>query len=51
MPISRMELGRLYKKDFFSDKEEFDYNTYIIMSSRVEKMSLELESLPGILAK
>jgi hypothetical protein len=51
MLISRMELGSLYRKDFFSYKGESAYNIYNTMSSRVEKISLERDSLPGILAK
>jgi hypothetical protein len=37
--------------DFFSSNAAVDYNTYIMISSRVEKTSLELDNLAGIRAK
>jgi hypothetical protein len=49
--ISRIELGRMESNDFFSSNAAVDYNTYIMISSRVEKTSLELDSLTGIRAK
>lgn len=49
--ISRIKLGRIESNDFFSSNAAVDYNTYIMISSRVEKTSLELDSLTGIRAK
>ena len=44
-------MGRMESNDFFYSNEAVDYNTYIMISSRVEKTSLELDSLTGIRAK